>query len=132
MTLALELAHRINSLSYDELPPAAIHAAKVGILDYVGVALAGAAEDTTRIPAGVLLRGASGGASLVFGGNARVNALDAALLTEKFESCARRALPAERVGRLYSAIQGFENLKEAREVTAIIAGEGGRAQAVAA
>jgi 2-methylcitrate dehydratase PrpD len=79
-TLAQELARRINALSYDTLPAAAVQAAKVGILDFVGVTLAGCREDTTRIPAGVLMRGASGGSSLVFGDSARVNALDAALV----------------------------------------------------
>jgi len=80
MTLAQELARRINALSYDTLPPEAVQAAKVGILDLVGVTLAGASEDTTRIPAQVLLRGASGGSSLVFGGTSRASALDAALI----------------------------------------------------
>jgi hypothetical protein len=60
------------------------------------------------------------------------NPLPASLLKEKFDNCARRALPAERVGPLYSAIQGFENLKEAREMTAVIAGENARARAAAA
>jgi 2-methylcitrate dehydratase PrpD len=60
------------------------------------------------------------------------NPLPASLLKEKFDNCARRALPAERTGALYSAIQGFENLKDAREMTAIIAGEDGRTRAAAA
>ena len=80
MPLALELAKRINALSFSELPPEAIHWAKVGILDLVGVTLASAAEDTARIVGNVLSRGAAGGTSLVFGGNARLNALDAALV----------------------------------------------------
>lgn len=80
MTLALELAKRINSLTYDELPPAAIHWAKIGILDILGVTLAGAGEDTTTIPRDILLRGAGNGPSLIFGGNTRVGALDAALV----------------------------------------------------
>ena len=80
MTLARELAKRINALSYDSLPVEAVQAAKVGILDLVGVTLAGASEDTTRIPAQVLLRGAGCGTSLVFGGSARTSALDAALV----------------------------------------------------
>ena len=74
------MPRRVNALSYDTLPAAAVQAAKVGILDFVGVTLAGCREDTTRIPAGVLMRGASGGSSLVFGDSARVNALDAALV----------------------------------------------------
>jgi hypothetical protein len=56
-------------------------------------------------------------------GRTSENPLPAGLLKEKFENCAARALPRERVGPLYSAIQGFENLKDVREVTAIIAGE---------
>jgi 2-methylcitrate dehydratase PrpD len=80
MTLALELAKRINALRYEDLPPEAVHWAKVGILDLVGVTLAGAHEDTTRIPCGVLLHGAGPGKSLVFGGTTRAGALDAALI----------------------------------------------------
>ena len=79
MTLALELAKRINALAYDKLPPEAVHWAKIGILDTVGVTLAGAREDTTRIPEGIVTAGSSG-PSLIFGGNRRVAALDAALV----------------------------------------------------
>jgi 2-methylcitrate dehydratase PrpD len=79
MTLALELAKRINALTYDKLPPEAVHWAKIGILDTVGVTLAGAHEDTTRIPEGIVTAGSSG-PSLIFGGNRRVAALDAALV----------------------------------------------------
>ena len=80
MTLALELARRINSLTFNELPPEAIHWAKVGILDTVGVTLAGSREETTRIVETVLSPGAGAGASLVLGGGRRVSALDAALI----------------------------------------------------
>ena len=65
-------------------------------------------------------------------GRTSANPLPASLLKEKFDNCAKRALPAERVGPLYSAIQGFENLKDAREMTAIMAGEPGRTRAAAA
>jgi 2-methylcitrate dehydratase PrpD len=79
MTLALELARRINALRYETLPPEAVHWAKVGILDYVGVTLAGAGEKTTTIPREILMRGSTG-ASLVFGTQSRASALDAALV----------------------------------------------------
>ncbi len=79
MTLTQELAKRICALRYEDLPPEAIHWAKVGILDTVGVTLAGAKEDCARIVAGVVTGGSSG-ASLVFGGNRRIGALDAALV----------------------------------------------------
>ena len=79
MTLALEIASRINALRYDGLPPEAVHWAKVGILDTVGVTLAGAREDCTRIVEGIAARGAAG-ASLIFGSGRRTGALDAALV----------------------------------------------------
>jgi len=79
MTLALELAKRINSLSFNALPAEAVHWAKVGILDTVGVTLAGAREDCTRIVDGIATRGATG-PSLIFGGNRRTAPLDAALV----------------------------------------------------
>jgi len=79
MTLTLELAKRINALRYEALPPEATHWAKIGILDTVGVTLAGAREDTTRIVREALASGA-GGTSVVFGGEKRVSALDAALV----------------------------------------------------
>jgi hypothetical protein len=50
----------------------------VGILDTVGVTIAGAAEDATRILLGV--SGSSSGPSLVFGHARRIGALDAALV----------------------------------------------------
>ena len=49
MSIALELAKRITALNYGNLPPAAIRWAKVGILDTVGVTLAGSREDTARL-----------------------------------------------------------------------------------
>jgi 2-methylcitrate dehydratase PrpD len=79
MTLALELAKRINSLTFNELPHEAIHWAKVGILDTVGVTLAGAREECTRIVDGIAARGATG-PSLIFGSNRRTAPLEAALV----------------------------------------------------
>lgn len=78
MSLALELARRINALHYATLPPPAVHWAKVGILDTVGVTLAGSTDPSATIVAGVLAAG--GGRSLVFGTSRRVSALDAALV----------------------------------------------------
>lgn len=78
MSLALELARRINALDYATLPPQAVHWAKVGILDTVGVTLAGSTDPSATIVAGVLAAG--GGRSLVFGTSRRSSALDAALV----------------------------------------------------
>jgi len=78
MPLALELAGRINALRYEDLPPPAMHWAKVGILDTVGVTLAGSCDPGTRILEQVLA--AAPGPALVFGSARRVSALDAALI----------------------------------------------------
>jgi len=78
MSIALELAQRITEVTYDSLPPDAIRWAKMGILDTVGVTLAGAREDAARLAACAL--GSSPGPSYVFGTAARVNPLDAALV----------------------------------------------------
>ena len=45
MSFATELSNKINELQYNTLPADAVHWAKVGILDTVGVTIAGAAED---------------------------------------------------------------------------------------
>src|SRR3990172_11559567 len=78
MAIAIELAKRINALRYEDLPPQAVRWAKVGILDTVGVTLAGSSDPSARIVATVLTEAA--GPSLVFGTGKRVNALDAALI----------------------------------------------------
>lgn len=78
MTLACDLAGRACALTFDSLPDDAIHWAKLGILDTVGVTLAGSAESAV----GILTRaiGRNGGPSLVFGRKDRISALDAALI----------------------------------------------------
>jgi 2-methylcitrate dehydratase PrpD len=49
MTIVTALAERIRALSYDRLPDAAVEWAKVGILDTVGVTLAGSVEPCAQI-----------------------------------------------------------------------------------
>ena len=78
MSIAHELAQRITALTYADLPPAAVHWAKVGILDTVGVTLAGSREDTATLAGRAL--GSGAGPSYVFGNDSRVNPLDAALI----------------------------------------------------
>ncbi len=78
MTIARDLAQRINALRYDTLPPDAVHWAKVGILDTIGVTLAGSNDPSATIVAATL--GSGGGASLVYGTTQRVASLDAALI----------------------------------------------------
>lgn len=78
MTIAFELAQRITALTYDSLPPAAVRWARVGILDTVGVTLAGSNDPSATIVARAL--GSAHGPALVFGTAQRVSALDAALI----------------------------------------------------
>jgi 2-methylcitrate dehydratase PrpD len=77
MSFALELAQRIVAMRYEDLPPEAVHWAKVGILDTVGVTLAGSADPSARVIAGVL---GSTGPALVLGTHTRTHPLDAALI----------------------------------------------------
>ena len=77
MPFALELAKRITALDFESLPADAAHWAKIGILDTVGVTLAGSTDPSATLVAGVL---SSGGKSLVLGSSTRMSALDAALV----------------------------------------------------
>ena len=78
MTLAEELAARITAFSYESLPPEAVHWAKIGVIDTLGVALAGADEECARIVRR-LIPGSSG-PSLLLGSADTAAPLDAALV----------------------------------------------------
>ncbi len=77
MTIVTALAERICALSYDGLPDAAVEWAKVGILDTVGVTLAGSVEPCAQIVRRVA---AAPGPALVFGTATRLAVADAALV----------------------------------------------------
>jgi 2-methylcitrate dehydratase PrpD len=77
MQLAQELARRSAALRFEDLPADAVQWAKIGILDTVGVTLAGCSEPCAQI---VRKLAGNGGASLVFGTAERTGALDAALV----------------------------------------------------
>ena len=76
MTIATDLASRICKLTFDSLPSAAVHWARVGIIDTVGVTLAGATE-----PCAALARRVSApapGDALLFGTATRTAPAEAA------------------------------------------------------
>jgi 2-methylcitrate dehydratase PrpD len=79
MGLARELAARITSMRYDDLPEEALYWGKIAILDTIGVTLAGTLEEGPRILDEVLGTPAAG-PSLIFGTRRRASALDAALV----------------------------------------------------
>jgi 2-methylcitrate dehydratase PrpD len=78
MQIATILGQRAAALQFDQLPASAVHWAKVGLLDTIGVTLAGAAEPAPQRAALALAAGA--GPALVFGGRNRMAILDAALI----------------------------------------------------
>ena len=61
------LAERISKVTYDSLPAEAVAMAKQGILDTVGVTLAGAKDETTAVVARALRTTAAPGPALIFG-----------------------------------------------------------------
>ena len=79
MGIALELAKRITSMKYGNLPAEAIKWAKISFVDTIACALAAAEEKGPRIAEKVLtFGGKSGGQSLIWGTNRRTVPLDAA------------------------------------------------------
>ena len=72
------LGERVAALSWKDLPAEAGRWAKVGILDMVGVTLAGSREEAPRLLASTLDLGP--GPSLIFGMKRRVGVLDAAYI----------------------------------------------------
>jgi len=78
MPFALELAKLINALHYEDLPPAAVQWAKVGILDTVGCTIAGSSDPSARIVARAL--GSAAGPARIFGSDEHLGTLDAALI----------------------------------------------------
>jgi len=71
MSLALDLAQRIARMRYEDLPPAAVDGCKAAVLDTVGVALAGAAEDAEIGRIRRMTQSSSPGAGMEPGGMAR-------------------------------------------------------------
>ena len=80
MALALELAQRIASLRYADVPDEVVHWAKVGVIDTVGVTLAGNGHADPAVAILERVLPPSPGKALVFGSRRRVSALDAALI----------------------------------------------------
>jgi 2-methylcitrate dehydratase PrpD len=95
-TLAREIADRVCAMQYADLSAEAIHWAKVGVLDFVGVTLAGFPEPCAQM---TLKVSAAPGPALVFGSDRRVAALDAALINGT-------ASPRARFRRLLDTMGG--------------------------
>jgi 2-methylcitrate dehydratase PrpD len=80
MTLATDLAQRIVDVRFAALPADVVHWAKIGIVDTVGVTLAGSGDAEPAVAILERVLPPSRGKSLVFGSARRIGALDAALV----------------------------------------------------
>jgi 2-methylcitrate dehydratase PrpD len=80
MSLARQLAQRITTMRYEDLPPEAVHWCKVAVLDTVGVALAGSVEQAPRMVEEVMGLRPDNGPCLIIGTHRRAAPLDAALV----------------------------------------------------
>ena len=80
MTVARQLAERILAPTFQDLPAEAVHWAKIGILDTVGVTIAGASEPCTTITAATPGIADTDGPALLFGLARRTSVLDAVLI----------------------------------------------------
>ncbi len=84
MGVARELGEKVAGLNWAAVDDEALHWAKAGILDTIGVTLAGASEDCARIAANAVATGRStsgdDGPALVFGFGRRTGILDAAFV----------------------------------------------------
>lgn len=78
--IALRLAECVSALSRRDLTPRAISVARTGIIDTLGVTLAGVPEACTQIMLRTPGVATAPGAALVFGTARRTSALDAALV----------------------------------------------------
>lgn len=79
MSIALQIAQRINALQAEQFPAEALAWAKTAIIDMIGCALAGASEDTTEIVLKAAATPISDGC-VVIGRGEKLRALDAALI----------------------------------------------------
>jgi 2-methylcitrate dehydratase PrpD len=80
MLIAERIAEASMALTYESLPEEAVHWAKVGILDYLGVTLAGSSEPAAKIACDAAVDPAGTGPSAIFGRAIRAMPLDAALV----------------------------------------------------
>jgi 2-methylcitrate dehydratase PrpD len=78
MTVSQELAKRIKATTFETLPPEALHWARIGILDTLGVTVAGSIDPSAELITKSILPGS--GPSLLHGKTRRTSALDAALI----------------------------------------------------
>lgn len=80
MSISQEIAKKITEINYATLPEAAVSAAKIAILDTLGVTIAGASDPSAVIARRVLNVAHSSGDSVSFGTGYTMSCLDAAFI----------------------------------------------------
>src|SRR6266478_6587446 len=128
--LTMALAERASALRYDDLPAAASALARQCVLDYLGVALAGAADPLVRILLDELTEAAGAPQASIIGHNARLPALSAALVNGAASHAldyddVNMAMPGHPSVAILPALLALAELKgsSGREViTAFVAG----------
>jgi 2-methylcitrate dehydratase PrpD len=114
MSIGNFFANKVTELEFKELSSEMLHWAKVGILDTVGVTLAGANEPCATILSEVLT--GSSGPAVVFGSNRSCSALDAALINGTashaldFDDCNNKDRNLYRIHSTYSTAMAGTNI----------------------
>lgn len=80
MSIVTGLSERVHGTRYEELPQEAIKWAKLALMDYIGVTLAGSLETGPRLVERTFAGAKQTGPSLVFGRSYRTSAADAAVI----------------------------------------------------
>lgn len=78
--ITLRLAEKVLAFSRKDMTPRAMNIARTGIIDTIGVTLAGVPEDCTQILLRIPGVATAPGKALIFGSTRRTSALDAALI----------------------------------------------------
>lgn len=93
MGISADIAELIVKARFEDLDEDVLHWAKVGLIDYTGVTLAGSTEPSGKIADVVVGGRDQTGPSLIFGSNARTTPLNAALINgtashaQDFDDC---------------------------------------------
>lgn len=80
MSIVEGLGQRVYHTNYGVLPKDVVEWAKIALMDYIGVTIAGSLEEAPRIVERTFLGSALPGPSLVFGRNYRTSVSDAAVI----------------------------------------------------
>lgn len=126
--LTQELANFVAGLRYDELPPAAVEAVRIGLLDCIGVMIAGAVHPGARRVAALVTTSADPDAAPALWDGRRLSPADAALVNGMaahvldFDDVAMSWHPSAVLGPVILALGHGRGASGAEAITAYAAG----------